>query len=157
VRHNAAMSVITNYRRASPDAVAEVQRLLNDPIKAVEYADTLPGTHTDKAWAGLSVLLLDLDPPVDVINGGDPLPGQDMIRLLPAADVAAGTAFLDRTPWDALAAGYDRAFMESVGVYPEDLWEADWALSYLEDAYLRLVPFFRAAAATGDAVLIWRS
>lgn len=151
------MSVITYYRRAAPDAIAEVRRLLaDDPGKALEYAGALPGTHTDKAWAGLGVLLLDVDPPVDVIHGGDPIPGQDTLRLLPAEDVAAGAAFLERTEWDALAAGYDRAFMESVGVYPEDLWEADWALSYLEDAYLRLVPFFQEAAAAGDAVLVWR-
>ena len=152
------MSMITYYRRAAPEAVAEVRRLQDeDPAKAVEYAGALPGTHTDQAWAGLHMLLLDLDPPVDVVNGGDPLPGQDTLRLLPAAQVAAGAEFLSRTPFDALAAGYDRALMESIGVYPADLWEADWALSYLEDAYLRLVPFFQEAAAAGDAVLVWRS
>ncbi|WP_430788966.1 DUF1877 family protein [Actinoplanes sp. G11-F43] len=147
------MSVISYYRRVGPAGLDELRRLSDDPIGALEYAGVLPGTHTDRAWAGLHFLLLDVAPPVDVINGGEPFAGH--FRLLTAAEVTTAAAFLDATPFATLAAHYDRALMESIGVYPDDLWEADWALSYLEDAYLRLVPFFRAAS--GGPVLVWRA
>jgi hypothetical protein len=146
------MSVITYFRRTGPDALAELRRLAGeDPVKAREYADGLPGTHADRAWAGLHVLLLDLDPPVNVFAPGDPF------LILSADEVRATAAFLATTPFTALAAGYDRALMESIGVYPADLWEADWALSYLEDAWDRLVPVFRDAAAAGEQVVAWRA
>ncbi|MFC4069402.1 DUF1877 family protein [Actinoplanes subglobosus] len=145
------MSVITYFRRSGPDAVAELLRLAGeDPLTALEFAGGLPGTHTDKAWAGLHFLLLDLDPPVNVFEPGEPF------RIFDAVEVRAAAAFLAATPFTALAAGYDRALLESIGVYPEDLWEAEWALSYLEDAYDRLVPLFREAAAAGELVTAWR-
>ncbi|MEV4278908.1 DUF1877 family protein [Actinoplanes xinjiangensis] len=146
------MSMITYFRRTGPDAVAELRRLAgDDPGRAREYADGLPGTHTDRAWAGLHFLLLDLNPPVDVFAPGDPF------LILTADEVRAAAVFLEATPFTALAAGYDRPLMESIGVYPEDLWEADWALSYLEDAWVRLVPVFRSAAAAGEQVVAWRA
>jgi hypothetical protein len=78
------------------------------------------------------------------------------VRLLPAEDVATAAEFLAATPFTALAAGYDRALLESIGVYPEDLWEADWALSYLEDNYKRLIAVFQEAAAAADPLIIHR-
>ncbi|WP_433795141.1 hypothetical protein [Actinoplanes sp. CA-252034] len=48
------MSVITYFRQTGPEAVAELRRLAAEqPLKALEYADGLPGVHTDRAWAGL--------------------------------------------------------------------------------------------------------
>ncbi|BEL08063.1 hypothetical protein Q0Z83_062540 [Actinoplanes sichuanensis] len=146
------MSVITYFRRSGAEAVAELRRLLGEDVgKALEFADGQPGTHTDKAWAGLHFLLLDLDPPVDVFEPGEPF------LILSAEQVEAAAAFFGATPFTAAAAGYDRALMESIGVYPADLWEADWALSYLEDAYVRVVALFRDAAAAGDQVVAWRA
>ncbi|GAA4951571.1 DUF1877 family protein [Actinoplanes utahensis] len=146
------MSVITYFRRTGPAAVTELRRLLGeDPPAAFAFADGLPGTHTDRAWAGLRFLLLDREPPVDVFAAGEPF------TILTAEEVRATAAFLAATPFTALAAGYDRALMASIGVYPEDLWEADWALSYLEEAYVRVTGLFRAAAAAGDLVTAWRA
>jgi hypothetical protein len=151
------MSVVTYYRRPAPADLDELRHLLDsDVVAALERVDGLPGGHVDRAWAGLHFLLLDLDPPVDVINGGELLPGAHPVRLLPAQDVAAAAAFLAATPFSALATGYDRALLESIGVYPEDLWEADWALSYLEDNYERLTTLFHDAAAAGAPLLTYR-
>ncbi|MEU4619294.1 DUF1877 family protein [Actinoplanes sp. NPDC023801] len=152
------MSVITYYRRPAAAELDELRQLLDsDVTAALERVDGLPGGHVDRAWAGLHFLLLGLNPPVDVINGGERLPGAHPVRLLPAEDVATAAGFLATTPFSALATGYDRALLESIGVYPEDLWEADWALSYLEDNYERLTAVFREAAAAGDPLLVYRN
>lgn len=146
------MSVITYFRRTGPAAVTELRRLLGeDPLAARAFADGLPGTHTDRAWAGLHFLLLPRKPPVDVFAAGDPL------TILTAEEVRATAAFLKGTPFPALASGYDPALMESIGVYPEDLWEAEWALSYLEEAYARTAALFHDAATAGDRVTTWRT
>jgi hypothetical protein len=151
------MSVVTYYSRPASTELDELRRLLDsDVMAALEHLGRLPGGHVDKAWAGLHFLLLDLDPPIDVINGGEQLPGGYPVRLLPAGDVATAAEFLAATPFTALAAGYDRALLESIGVYPEDLWEADWALSYLEDNYKRLIAVFQEAAAAADPLIIHR-
>ncbi|GIE34306.1 hypothetical protein Ait01nite_073510 [Actinoplanes italicus] len=152
------MSVVTYYSRPTPEQLDELRRLLDsDVLAALEHLGGLPGSHIDRAWAGLHFLLLDLDAPVDVINGGEPLTEAHPVRLLTAGDVATAAGFLAATPFTALAGGYDRALMESIGVYPEDLWEAEWALSYLEDNYTRLTAVFGEAAAAGDPLLVHRS
>jgi hypothetical protein len=151
------MSVVTYYSRPAPEQLDELRRLLGSDVRAAfVHLGRLPGSHVDRAWAGLHFLLLDLNPPVDVIDGGEPLTEAHPVRLLTAGDVAAAAGFLAATPFTALAGGYDRALMESIGVYPEDLWEAEWALSYLEDNYERLTTVFREAAAAGEPLLIHR-
>jgi hypothetical protein len=152
------MSVVTYYSRPTPAQLDELRRLLDSDVPAaLQHLDGLPGSHVDRAWAGLHFLLLDLDPPIDVINGGEPLTEARPVRLLTAEEVATAAGFLATTPFTALATGYDRALMESIGVYPADLWEADWALSYLEENYDRLTAVFREAAAAGDPLVISQS
>jgi Domain of unknown function (DUF1877) len=163
------MSMITEYVRLRPPELAELHRLLvKEPDDAYEYVGDLRmdedeevssrGMDTDKAWAGLQFLLARLGPPVDVISGGDPINddtwGYDTPRLLTAADVAEASRFLDATSFASLAEHYDPAELTSAGVYP-GIWDQDWALSYLEDCYVRLVALFHAAAADRESILVW--
>jgi hypothetical protein len=116
------------------------------------------GMDTDKAWAGLQYLLARLSPPVDVIGGGTPVTddrwGYDSPRLLSVDDVAQAARFLDATPFSSLAEHYDPGRMTSSEVYP-GIWGEQWALSYLEDYYKRLVELFREAAECREPILIW--
>jgi len=44
--------------------------------------------------------------------------------------------------------------MTADGIYPA-IWDNDYALDYLRSNYAVLVQFFGAAAAAGDAVILW--
>lgn len=162
--------MIAEYVRLRPHELAEVQRLVVDvPYDAYEYAGDLRmgdedeevssrGMDTDKAWAGLQHLLAKAGSPVDVVGGGKPMTdetwGYDSPRLLSVPDVAEASRFLDGTSFASLAEHYDPAELTSAGIYP-GIWDQDWALSYLEDYYNRLVALFHAAATDREPILIW--
>ncbi|GAA1404515.1 YfbM family protein [Catellatospora coxensis] len=166
------MSMITDYLRLRPTELTELRRrLTEEPNAAYSYVADLGdggeddggaarGVDTDKAWAGLQFLLAKLNPPVDVIAGGEPMTddewGYDSPRLLTAAQVAEAARFFEVTPFSSVAAQYHPAELTSAEVYP-DIWAEDWALSYLEDAYDDVATLFRAAAADHEAVLVWMS
>ncbi len=57
-------------------------------------------------------------------------------------------------PWQQLAGQFDPAQMTADGIYPA-IWDNDYALDYLRSNYAVLVQFFGAAAAAGDAVILW--
>jgi hypothetical protein len=164
------MSEITEYVRLRPHELAQLRHLLvEDPDQACEYAGELRmgdldeevssrGMDTDKAWAGLRYLLAKLNPPIDVIGGGEPITddiwGHDSPRLLAVDDVADAARFLTATSFASLAQRYDPAELAAAEIYPT-IWDQDWALSYLEDHYLRLVALFGAAAADREPILVW--
>lgn len=99
-----------------------------------------------------------VEPPVDVIGGGEPMTddewGYDPPRLLAATDVADAARFLAATPFASLAAHYVAAELTAADVYP-GIWSQDWALSYLEENYGHLVTLFRAAAADHEPIVVW--
>jgi hypothetical protein len=159
------MGMIAEYVRLRPAEITELRRLLvEDPDDAYGYAgelrlsDSARGLDIDKTWDGLRHLLGKLDPPVDVVAGGEPLTAEDWgysaRRLLAATDVVAASRFLDATPFAVLARLYDPAELMAAEVYPL-IWDEPEALSYLEDHYGPLVAFFRAAAAEGEPILAW--
>jgi hypothetical protein len=166
----ATVGMTLEYVRLRPDELKRLRQLFDDdPDGAADYAGDLRlgdedeevssrGMDLDKAWAGLQHLLAKLRPPVDVIDGGEPVTedewGYGAPRLLSADMVAEAARFLDATPFSSLAKGYDPAEMISADVYP-GIWEDDWALSYLEDYYLALVALFHAAAADHEPILVW--
>ncbi|MGS2619450.1 YfbM family protein [Micromonospora sp. LZ34] len=164
------MSMIMEYVRLRPHELTELRRLLvEEPDHAYEYAGDLRmgdedeerssrGMDTDRAWAGLQYLLAKLDPPIDVIGGGEPVTddewGYDSPRLIAPADVADAARFLAAVPFASLALHYAPAEFIAAGVYPV-IWSQDWALSYLADYYTRLATFLGAAAADHEPVLVW--
>jgi hypothetical protein len=58
------------------------------------------------------------------------------------------------TPFAAVAEHYAAAELIAADVYP-GIWSQDRALSYLEEAYGRLVALFRAAAADHEPKAVW--
>lgn len=164
------MSMVMEYVRLRPRELAELRRLLvEEPDSAHEYAGDLRmgdedsavsprGMDTDKAWAGLQWLLAKLDPPVDVIGGGEPMTieewGYDSPRLLAVSDVADAARFLAATPFASLAEHYAATELIAADVYP-GIWSQNWALSYLEESYAQLVALFRAAAADYEPIAVW--
>jgi Domain of unknown function (DUF1877) len=167
------MSMITEYARLRPAELSEFRRLLIEaPDDAYEFASDLTdqdveeedptprGMDTDKAWAGLEYLLAKFEPPVNVISGGTAVTdgewGYDSPRLLTVDEVMTTARFLDETPFGRLAERFDPAELAAADVYPS-VWDEEWALEYLADAYVGLVAFFHAAAVEGDSILIWMS
>jgi len=166
------MSMITEYVRLRPRELAELRRLLVEkPDDAYEYAGDLAmgdededtssrGMDTDKAWAALQYLLAKLGSPIDVIGGGEAITdeewGYDSPRLLAADEVAQAARFLTDTPFALLAQHYSAAELSAAEIYPQ-IWEEDWALSYLEENFTGLVALFRAAAADHEPILVWMS
>lgn len=110
------------------------------------------------ARAGLQYLLAKLDPPVDVISGGEPVTddvwGYDSPRLIAVDDVARAARFLEATSFASLAENYDPAELTAAEIYPA-IWDQNWALSYLDDYYKLLAALFRAAAADREPILVW--
>jgi hypothetical protein len=166
------MGMITEFVRLRESDLMELVRLLDDdPDGAYEFTGDLADQHdderdaprgmdTDKAWAGLQVLLSRADCPVDVIGGGTPLTdavwGYDSPRLLTVEDVSAAAEFLVTTPFPRLASHYDATQFAADEVYPQ-IWDEDDALDYLEGHYAGLVSFYGAAAAGREYVLVWLS
>jgi len=75
-------------------------------------------------------------------------------RRIGDAEVADAARFLAATAFASLARHYDPAELNSADIYPA-CWEQDWALSYLDDHYTRLVALFRAAAADREPIVVW--
>ena len=171
-RYSAVMSAITEYARLRPVELAHLRQLLVEaPDEAYAFVGDLAdrenqhdqtprGTDIDKAGPGLAYLLGQLAPPVDVIGGGTALTdrewGYDAPRLLTTEEVITASRFLDQTPFVRLAERYVPAELTAASVYP-DIWSVEWALEYLEEAYIRLTAFFHAASIQGDSILIWTS
>lgn len=155
------MSMITQYARLRDGDLAELRDLLRtDHFTANDRITDRPNIDIDKAWGGLEFLLAQVDAPVDVISGGVPITdeqwGYDSPRVLMPDEVATAAAFLDATPFAAIAAHYEPAALIADDVYPK-IWDDPASLDYLRDGYEALVGFFHAAAAEGDSVLIWMS
>jgi Domain of unknown function (DUF1877) len=158
------------YARVTQD---ELDRALGDPDWASGYLGDLeesdyPGEEpegsrrtfdVDKAWNGIGFLLNAAGGgPVDVVTGGAPLSADDLgygpARFLTPAQVGEGARHLGAMRWEQLAGHFDPARMSAEDIYPE-IWGDGHALDYLRSNYEGLVRFFSAAAAAGDAVILW--
>lgn len=162
--------VITEYVRLRPHELAEIQRLLvEDPDAAYEYAGDLRmgdedeevtsrGIDTDQSWQGLRFLLIKAGMPIDIVGGGQPITeetwGYDSPRLLTVAEVAESDRFLTRLSFASLAEHYEPAELTKARVSPL-IWDKEWALPDLMEAYQRLVNLLHAAASDSEPVLIW--
>ncbi|MEU8519289.1 YfbM family protein [Streptomyces sp. NPDC048577] len=158
------MSMIGEYARLTP---AELDRAVRDPDWAREFVDELVETEldvhpepsearlheVDKAWHAL-------DFPVDVVHGEEEILGAEdwgygPPRFLRPERVRIAAKALSATPHEALIEGVLPAELAEAGVYPAVVWERGESLDYVTGHYQALVPFLRAAADAGDALLIW--
>jgi hypothetical protein len=162
------MSMIGEYARLSP---GELERACREPgwaLRLVEEAagekregGSGPRRHdVDKTWQALGFLLDRAGFPVDVVLGDEVLPGAEdwgycPPRLIRPGRVGVAAEAFARIPAAGLAEGVGPADLAEAGVYPHVVWERGESLDWVTGHYQALGAFFRAAAAAGDAVLVW--
>jgi hypothetical protein len=164
------VAMVGAYARVTQD---ELDRGLADPDWAYEYLGELEESDyrgddpagsgrtfdVDKAWNGIGYLLNAAGSgPVDVVTGGEPVSTEDLgygpARFLTPAQVGEGARYLAAMRWELLARHFDPAQLNADDIYPAT-WDDAHALDYLRSNYEGLVQFFSAAAAAGDAVILW--
>jgi hypothetical protein len=164
------MSMIGEYARVTPN---ELKRALSDPgwaydfvqelLEEQEEADQPTGQarclDTDKAWHAIGFLLRRVGFPVDIVHGEQPIPGADDWGYGPPCyltpeRVRIAAESLPSIPFEALVQGVTPEQLSQADVYPQ-IWSDQSALDYVRHHYESLSPFFVAAAAEGDAVLVW--
>jgi hypothetical protein len=142
----------------------ELDHVLQEPDWALELLEDLEersdrSFDVDKAWNGIWFLLSAAGgAPVDVVGGGAAVSDEDLgygpARYLAPGEVRQGASHLTTVPFDRLADYFDPAQMYADNIYPA-IWNDDHALEYLRGHYEGLVRFFSAAAAAGDAIILW--
>ncbi|MGW2182405.1 YfbM family protein [Streptomyces sp. NPDC001732] len=164
------MSMIGEYARLTP---AELDRAIRDPEWAREFVvglierepDTGPAASEarchdiDKTWHALDFLLRRIDFPVGIAHGEKEVPGaegwgHEPPRYLTPERVRLAAETLADAPHEALVEGVRPAELAEAEIYPAVVWERGEPLDYVTSHYQALVPFFRAAADAGDAMLI---
>lgn len=157
------MSMIGEYARLTP---AELDRAVREPGWVQKFIEELAeGTperclDVDKAWDSLGFLLRRIDFPVDIVYGGETVPGAEEwgygpIRYLTAEQVRTAAAALAVTPSEALVRDVLVAELAEANLYPRIAKDDELWLTYVVDNYEGLIPFFQAAARDGDAMLVW--
>ncbi|MFB9902389.1 YfbM family protein [Allokutzneria oryzae] len=159
-----------NYLRVTQD---ELERAIDDPSwlqehaqdvrDEVEDADLPPEEAryltTHKAWHAIAFLLGRAEFHVDVVHGEGELAeeedwGYGPPRFLSAEQVESAAEALAGIDFDELIDGIDPAELTEADVYPLT-WDEDDALEWVGHWFRPLAPFFAAAAADGDAVILW--
>ncbi|GAA3206323.1 DUF1877 family protein [Actinocorallia longicatena] len=136
--------------------------LIDEVVDAQEEAAPPPGRArhltTYQAWHLIAFLLHRADFPVDVVYGERDLTEEDWgygpAKYLDAAQVATAAAALAPLTYDALVEGLDPAELTAAEIYPMTWDDPDpfaWGRTWFEP----LPPFFAAAAAAGDSMLVW--
>ncbi|MFG2893923.1 YfbM family protein [Streptomyces sp. NPDC048248] len=165
------MSMIGQYARVT---AAELQRAVSDPEWALEMvgermdeeADTEPEPAKARcldigtAWDALGYLLRRRAFPVDIVHGEEPMAdaedwGYGPPRYLTPERVRTAAEEMARTSAQSLTAGVAPDELAASQVYPAVVWERGEPLDHVGEHYAELQPFFRAAAAEGDGMLIW--
>ncbi|MFD0632497.1 YfbM family protein [Catenulispora yoronensis] len=162
--------MIGEYLRVTP---SELDRAVRDPEWALELAELVMDAQEDdaptaadarhfstyKTWNLLGFLLRRFGFPVDVVHGEEQFAededwGYGPPRFLSVERVRAAALELERVSYDDLLRGVEVGELAEAKVYPMG-WEQRGELEWARDYYGRLAVFFRAAAAGGDAVIVW--
>jgi hypothetical protein len=163
------MSMNGEYLRVTP---AELDRALKDPEWAWDLAEASqdaqeegePGPAearhftTHQTWHLLGFLLQRAAFPVDIVQGEDPLAADDWgygpPQYLTPDRVRLAADILNRTTYDQLIQGVDPSELTKAEIYPQ-IWDSSASLEWARDLFTHLAEFFRGAASTGHAMLIW--
>ena len=161
------MSMIGNFRRLPQ---TELDELLAQPdnLAAFLYGQAAPENYldVDKTWHAVHYLLNGETwegkfPLSAAVMGGENLGDEDMgygpARYLTPDAVAAVDAALAEIPPDALLAGYEPGRLNDAEIYPQVWRDDEDDRQYIASNYRALLDFYRAAAAAGDAVIVWIS
>ncbi len=162
------MDVHREYARFSR---AELTQALRDPAWAAGLLDALSDVwitgdpapeearffDVDTSWPGIEIVLSRGNVPLDLVNGTKPLPiseewGYGSPSYLTPDQVAAAAAALAGKPFQTLVAAADPP--APVPGVPSRCAGGETSRQYLTFHGQRLVRFFAAAAAAGDAVVV---
>lgn len=164
-----SMSMNGEYLRVTP---AELDRALKDPEWALDLVDEIQDAHeesepapagarhftTHQTWHLLGFLLQRSAFPVDIVHGEESLAADDWgygpPRYLAPERVRLAADVLDRTTYDQLVQGVDPSELTKAEIYPQ-IWDSPASLEWARDLFTSLTEFFRGAASTGHAMLIW--
>ncbi|MFI8822740.1 YfbM family protein [Streptomyces sp. NPDC053431] len=164
------MSMIGEYFRVT---AAELERAIADPNWALDHiaetqdaeADREPSPaearhfSTYQSWHLLDFLLRRADFPVDVVHGEEALGeaddwGYGPPRHIPAFRVGVAAEALTRLTYSRLLDGVEPEELTAAEIYPlgwEDRASLEWGRDWFED----LREYVGAAAAAGDALIVW--
>ncbi|MET3986445.1 DUF1877 family protein [Streptomyces sp. PvR034] len=165
------MSILGSYVRLTVD---ELERARRDP--AWVEACVAGGTGGERwcgagtAWDAIGFLTRRIGFPVDIAHGEEALPWSGAEgdgagaawsygppRCLTPGQVRTAAAAMAATGGERLVGGVGPADLARADVYPVHAWEGGASLEGVVARYEELLPFFRAAAADGDALLVWLS
>ncbi|MFD7027907.1 DUF1877 family protein [Streptomyces sp. NPDC059917] len=164
------MSILGSYVRLTVD---ELERARRDPAWVEALGSG--GARGERwcsagtAWDALGFLTRRIGFPVDIAHGEEALPWSGVPgagagawsygppRCLTPGQVRTAAAAMAATDGDRLVGGVGPADLARADVYPVHAWEGGASLEGVVARYEELLPFFRAAAADGDALLVWLS
>ncbi|MET9119675.1 YfbM family protein [Streptomyces longwoodensis] len=151
---------------------AELDQALKDPAWALDLAAAIQDAQeelepapqearyftTHQTWDLLGFLLRRSAFPVDIVHGEKPLAADDWgygpPRYLTHDRVRLAADTLHRTTYDRLIQGVDPSELAKAEIYPR-FWDSPTSLEWARDLFTPLTEFFRGAASTGHAMLIW--
>lgn len=158
------------YLRVTPD---ELARAVKDPKSVVGLVEAfqdaqertlLPPTQTrhlttHQAWNAISFLLGRAGFPVDIVRGEGWLADDNDWRhgppgYLTTEKVRVAAEALAATTYDELVSGITPTDLAQRHVYP-GIWDEPYSLEWVRGWYEPLIPFFAAASAQGNAMLVW--
>ncbi|MFG3264603.1 MULTISPECIES: YfbM family protein [Streptomyces] len=162
------MSMNGEYLRVTP---GELERALADPERAWDLAAAIQDAQvgdpapaearhftTHQTWHMLGFLLRRSAFPVDIVHGEETLLADDWgyepPRYLTPDRVRLAADALHRTTYDQLIQGVDPSELAKAEIYP-DIWDSPDSLEWAGDLFTPLTEFFRGAASTGHAMLLW--
>ncbi|GEM33749.1 hypothetical protein NN3_47560 [Nocardia neocaledoniensis NBRC 108232] len=143
--------VFSRITRAEAALLAEAPDAADELLESLHGREDLPSGDLDKAWDGLRCLLtaaLDFD----LLREDETSTREDCLTVWSPDEIAIAAAVLAATPFDHLAEHFSPELMDDEGALP-DIWDQEWSLGYLRDAYDVLRIFFTHAATTDSAAL----
>lgn len=164
-----SMSMNGEYLRVTP---AELDRALKDPEWALDLSEEIQDAQeesesapaearhftTHQTWHLLGFLLQRSAFPVDIVHGEEPLDTDDWgygpPKYLTPDRVQLAADTLQQTTYDQLIQDVDPSELTKAEIYPQ-IWDSPASLDWARDLFTPLTEFFRGAAFTGHAMLIW--
>ncbi|MFI9537271.1 DUF1877 family protein [Nocardia fusca] len=136
------MGTVVSFKRVSD---AQLAQIVADPDQYWEVIDdpdsAEPSGYLDKAWSGLSDLLMSSGTGINLIADGELIDGSEGLFYWSSALVQRTAEKLRDTSFATLAAHYENA-------------PADDELDYLHEYYDVLMKFFGSAATVGSAAVM---
>ncbi|WP_283139858.1 YfbM family protein [Rhizohabitans arisaemae] len=158
-----------NYLRVT---TAQLAQAIGDPEWAVGFAEAVMDAEDDvqrrpfdaryltthKAWHAIGFLLEQVGFPVDIVYGEQTFTDEDWgyepPKYLDAEQVQLAADALAKISFNDLVEDTDPADLTRAEIYPQ-MWDEPDALVWVQSWFQPIVPFFKAAARYGEAIIVW--